>query len=346
LAAFAEGGAIQTEDRLALEFTAPAALRQETLPQILRALEPHRIEAARLAGADDVLSAEIARLLRAARREREWARALGLRFTGATDEPELAVALTYFKAGMHEAALLRMRTIVLRFPNARLPRLVLAHLLSETGDVARAEEEVEAAVALAPEDSWGWILLARARHAAGKPREALMASREAERRGVMPASAWSDRCALHLSVGDLPAAEAACLEALSFSSDLPEAHSNLGVARSRRGRLDEAEESFRKAIQLDPALSDARHSLAAILGRTERESEALAVLQPLIVESTTDASSLRLAARLSLQSGDPTAAREWLERSLRLDPKNEEATLLAREIRKVEDGTVPGIRRR
>ena len=46
----------------------------------------------------------------------------------------------------------------------------------------------------------------------------------------------------------------------------PDAHNNLGAALARAGRLEEAEASFRKAIELAPDHQGARRNLEALGG--------------------------------------------------------------------------------
>jgi Flp pilus assembly protein TadD len=46
----------------------------------------------------------------------------------------------------------------------------------------------------------------------------------------------------------------------------PDAHNNLGAALAREGRFAEAEQSFRRAIELAPDHEGARRNLAALDG--------------------------------------------------------------------------------
>ena len=70
----------------------------------------------------------------------------------------------------------------------------------------------------------------------------------------------------------------AILTSLTAEADAgPEDHSNLGVALGSLGRLREAEEAYRKAIEIDPTLAAAWSNLGNLLsnaGRTEEAEEA------------------------------------------------------------------------
>ena len=59
--------------------------------------------------------------------------------------------------------------------------------------------------------------------------------------------------------------------ATRVAPDLATAWNNLGVASARLGRLDQAERSYQRAIDLDPALGSARQNLRNLAADAERE---------------------------------------------------------------------------
>jgi len=76
----------------------------------------------------------------------------------------------------------------------------------------------------------------------------------------------SDRAA------DLAEAIAACRAALSIKPDYAWAYVSLGEAQRQRGSLDEARRSLEKAIEINPALAEARIAMARLLTDESRRS--------------------------------------------------------------------------
>ncbi len=62
--------------------------------------------------------------------------------------------------------------------------------------------------------------------------------------------------------------------ALEFDSDLADAHSSIAVAHDQLGEIDEAEEHYRRATQLEPENPGAANSYAVFLCRQERWEDA------------------------------------------------------------------------
>jgi protein O-GlcNAc transferase len=75
-------------------------------------------------------------------------------------------------------------------------------------------------------------------------------------------------------LGRLDEAEASYRRALQIKPDFAEAHSNLGITLHNLGRLDEAEASYRNALQLEPDYAEAHWSLGYILHKLGRLNEA------------------------------------------------------------------------
>jgi tetratricopeptide (TPR) repeat protein len=331
---FASGARVQTEDLLELESSAPRALRAETLGGILASLEPFRIQPAGLAALasahDRDLATELLRRASSAKKEREWAAGLGLlEVSRGGADPAFTAAVSYLRAGMKEHALQTVRDLARRRPSEKLPRVLLAHLAMSAGLIGESVRELEAAAAIDPEDARLRLFLSRALFASGNLPTALARNAEAIRLAPALAEAASDRCAMLMAAGDAASAEAACREAVALDGGLAEAHANLGLAHARRGRSSDAEGSYRRALELDPELLDARFNLASLLEREGRAADAIAILRPALPpEALPEAQTLRLAARLSYEEGDLSAARRWLGESLMIEPDNEEAAAI------------------
>lgn len=138
--------------------------------------------------------------------------------------------------------------------------------------------------------------------------------------------------------------------------DLEKVYTALGVAQFKSGQFDEAERSFQRALELQPATPEARQNLGRMYGLQGRwkeaaaEFEACVELRPGNVEDRLllaqalqtlgeDERAAGLARQLvrelperpeplvvlatgALRRQDSSAALDWLERAIQLDPRN------------------------
>lgn len=81
-----------------------------------------------------------------------------------------------------------------------------------------------------------------------------------------------------MTAGDLAKAEAGFKEVLAANPNIPEAHHNLGYVYMLQNKGDEAEASFRKAIEIDPNKGDSYLAVATLLGAKGQVNEAFDLL--------------------------------------------------------------------
>jgi Tfp pilus assembly protein PilF len=81
-----------------------------------------------------------------------------------------------------------------------------------------------------------------------------------------------------MTAGDHAKAEAGFKEVLAANPNIPEAHHNLGYVYMLQNKGDEAEASFRKAIEIDPNKGDSYLAVATLLGAKGQVSEAFDLL--------------------------------------------------------------------
>lgn len=91
----------------------------------------------------------------------------------------------------------------------------------------------------------------------------------------------------HLRNRDYHSIEAMWSSVLAMYPDSPRATCNLGGARMRAGLVAEAEQLYRRALELQPRLSEARYNLGHLLLLTDRNDEAakhLSAVPPIALE--------------------------------------------------------------
>ena len=113
------------------------------------------------------------------------------------------------------------------------------------------------------------------------------------------------------ALGRFPEAERALRQALEGVDDA-QTHYNLGVVLAAVDRRDEAIDEYKKALQRDAYLFDARNNLAAAYARQGRMAEAVAELQKVIAADPGNAmarANLELIGRMAPTPSRPPARR-------------------------------------
>ena len=82
----------------------------------------------------------------------------------------------------------------------------------------------------------------------------------------------------------------------------------------------DAEATLREAIRRAPGASLPRFALASLLEARGERGEAQKLVEDAWRANARQPAAPELAARLASQAGDPSAARRWLERTLRVAP--------------------------
>lgn len=100
---------------------------------------------------------------------------------------------------------------------------------------------------------------------------------------------------------------------------------NLGVARDKLGKTDQAEDAYRRAVQRDPGLREAHLNLASLVLRKGDHRQAISILREL-VERDPGAAKARVAlAQSLLNHGQPEDAVRLAQEALARAPKTMEA---------------------
>jgi transitional endoplasmic reticulum ATPase len=94
--------------------------------------------------------------------------------------------------------------------------------------------------------------------------------------------------------------------------------------------LDEARAQYEQALATEPANAEATTGVAQILDLNGKTSEAILRLEQLCGENPEYAPAWRLRAKLALNENDASAAREFYDRAIALNPSLADADLLKR----------------
>jgi tetratricopeptide (TPR) repeat protein len=107
---------------------------------------------------------------------------------------------------------------------------------------------------------------------------------------------------------------------------------NEGVQSATDGRIDEAIEKFRRALELDAHFTDARENLAGMLCASGRMADGLAQYELALSENPNDADTHAFAARAAAALNDLSKSREHLLAATRLAPERSDLWSLLAEV--------------
>jgi tetratricopeptide (TPR) repeat protein len=258
------------------------------------------------------------------------------------------------QSGQPTAAMAALREALLQQPDFSEAALMLGELQIRHGEAQAALDTAEAVLQKRPDLFSARLLMAMALRAAGRIDDAAKVSTQL----VAAAPAAYDAAALHASIlrlqSKLPEARAAMEKALALSPgnieitaqlteiDLAESKPDAALARaeafvaaapeSSRGhhlkgqvlatlrRWDEAEQSLRKAIELDPGYIAAYELIAATFLAQNKVPAALAELETAVARGGKTTGTLMVLAKLYEGEGDVTKAAEAYQRVIDAEP--------------------------
>jgi len=236
-----------------------------------------------------------------------------------------------------EGAIALCREIVRRRPGMPLGVSRLSYLLREKGDLEGAIQILQAGLEREPDDVDLVAVLGaylneagRSREAvrllavyaeraspefdvlnaygvalagAGRPGEALSAFRRALELDPSDAMTHVNIATVHLMARDHARARSELLAALEINPRLARAHNALGVIASREGRLDDALDHWKRAVELEPREFDTLFNVGSQLLRSGRHAEARPYLERFVRE-----------APAAVYARDIATVRGWLDR--------------------------------
>lgn len=299
LAAFGTGP-VQTDDRLALEFSAPRGLygtrgsgTVDALRRVSASQPAPPAVAEAVASATPAMWRDLGLMHFDARATDRAYEALGRAVIG---DPTDVDALTAFARAAvaiqrHDRARAVIDEIVRQQPAQAPPRIALSRLLAATGERDAALEAAEAALRIAPSNP--------------DAREQL-------------ASVVAD-------LGDAARLEPVVQAMMRDHPGRPHSLYYRAVLHFLRGEFDAAVAVGERAASADPAHARVRNLLGASFANLGRPDRARAAFEASLEADPTDPSALANLGTFELQAGNPAAAAARFAEALLLDPAHEPA---------------------
>ncbi len=130
---------------------------------------------------------------------------------------------------------------------------------------------------------------------------------------------------MHFNNAEYEQALSCLQDAIELSPDNPGLLTNLAHIKASQGKLDEAEESFRKALKADPDLEPAISGLGTILVHTGRANETIEFLQKFFDRESEPSIGVMIAmSRAYATEGNHSKAVALLEKAEKVAPGHPE----------------------
>ncbi len=178
--------------------------------------------------------------------------------------PRMDLADLLVSRGDHRQALDLYRQVLAIDSRHAGARFAYGVALRETGDRDAAIGELRAAVGLAPEAVQAHVELARTEFQRRRFTEALLAAEAAVALKPVPVGAWLVHADALEANGRVDDALRSLASAAQVAPRAAAPHLRTGMIEHQRGRLDAAEQAYRRALELDRRQPAALNNLAAI----------------------------------------------------------------------------------
>lgn len=254
----------------------------------------------------------------------EYERGLGLQ----PDEPNLlnSLGVCYGHLGQMDQAMAYFERALAAAPDDFMAHYNLGYALMGQGRLSEARQRLEASLALQPDHADTLFQLGRLAQGEGRLAEALdLFSRAAQQPEC--------RVAVHRHLGEalaaagrLAEAEESFHKAVKLNPNDAAALASLAEMYLHRGaNLEIALSLARKARELEPAAARHLRIMAGALTALQRLDEAARLLEEAVGQHPEDPFLALQLARLQVERGEITAARDEFIRALSLEPNLEEA---------------------
>jgi Tfp pilus assembly protein PilF len=223
--------------------------------------------------------------------------------------------------GQTERAVTDLKAAVGENPNLIMARFLLGNIYRDQGDLPQAAEQYERVVELDPYSYTNHYNLALTQHLMNHLRQA----RDSYLRAI---DLKPDDFKSNMNLGLVYAATGEgnlgvpyARHATEINPASPDAWANLGVVLDAAGHLVDADNAYRKAIELDSTRLEPQYNLAANLVTREKYYEAVAIYERIVQKSDTSMAHERYGSALQ-HAGRTADAITQLNIALKLNPRN------------------------
>jgi protein O-GlcNAc transferase len=199
------------------------------------------------------------------------------------------------------------------------------HRLEDSGDVAGALAQYEAAVAASPAYLRGYLNLGNALQRLGRTVDAVAALDAALRLDPTFAAAHFNLGNVHAAAGDLSSAEAALRSALALEPTLIDASVALANVLEQQRRPREAEALLRGVLLTAPGCAAAAYNLALLLQERSEIDEAERLLRECLAVDPAFLPACTALGNLLRNAGQSRDAEPWYRRAMTANPADHEA---------------------
>ncbi len=206
----------------------------------------------------------------------------------------------------------------------------------EAGDTPAAIESLEKAAFLLPNNALAWNYLGLAYHSGQKPEEAVRAYQKALSLDYKLTAVRYNLGCLYLDQGDYPTAVEELRKYTLLQPGILDGWLKLGSALSRAHKLDEAERSYRMALEIHARHPEALNGLGLIQMQRRRYQEALNHFNAAAVQVPPHAPAVLNSAILQQQLGNRALALQRYRQYLTLGAGAAEVTAVVAVVRQLE----------
>lgn len=195
-------------------------------------------------------------------------------------------------------------------------------VLEQLGHHSKALECFAMALEIDPGSADLWYAIGVAMYSVGRYEDELQAYDKALQINADMEKAWAGRGATLLKLRKYPDALASYDRLLRINPRLVKAHNNRGLALENLNRPQEALEAFDAAISLDQEFAEAWSNKGSLLIQISKFGDALACFSQVVLLRPEMGQAWKTKGELEVRLGKRTEAIASMERALALDPTN------------------------
>jgi protein O-mannosyl-transferase len=197
----------------------------------------------------------------------------------------------------------------------------LGNLFLDRGQIDKAIEQYQAAIAIEPDNAMAHYNLGVALASMGRLDEAIEQYRKTVQLQPNDAAAQNNLGQALLIRGQIEKGMTHCQEALRIDPQFAEAHYNVGNVLYFRGRMDEAIAEYQAAVRTKPELAPAHYHLGLALARRGRFDDAIVEYRKALETKSDFAAEVHNALGLALAArGRPDEAIIHYRKALAISP--------------------------